>query len=303
MNKLVASRYWILFTCLFSSFSWMKWLSYVGAAIALCGIPIYLIWNSPLGFIIGGILVSSAIFMNLVGLPYQMLSIASSKQVNLLPGIRRDSLIILIFICLFVSISFTIITLASKKSEIIPTFFAMSFLISVVFIAILFVGQKFAGTQGLVYVFLGFLAPFYNILLNINWVILLILGCGMWLVFSRYWLSWRPAKFQPNIFGMPTEQLLAFNKQRWAQISPWLDGALSANPKTLVGSLLLGRADGARAKFVSIFSILLSLSVVAALFIAISGKQRFQEFYTLAGQANLFVLYICVAYGLSVVML
>jgi hypothetical protein len=302
MKNPIASHYRVLFPCLFSWLPWMNWLWALGAATAIMGISIYFIWNNPLGFLLGGVILGVAAFMSLAGLPSQMLSIGSSKQIGILPGIREASLRTFVFISLCASLAIGGMLCIVEHRLMLGTFAALWILVSVVLIAAVFMGQRYAGSQTLILLCCSFLKPLYKSLMNVHWVLLLIACIILWVAFSRHWLRWRPGKFQPNIFGMSHDQLLAFSKQRSAQsrtIIEWRDRFLGGKAETLVGSLLLGRSDGGRSKLVSAASTLFILLFIVGVFIALSGTEKFKIYYEIGGQINICIIYICAGYGLS----
>ena len=303
MKILTAPHYRILFTCLFSWIPWMTWLWMVGMAITIIGIPIYFIWNNPLGFFVGGVLLLVAVFMGLVGLPYQLLSINSSKQLGLLPDVRQASLHLFGLIILCVSIILTVMLCINEKGAIANVFSAVLVLVSMVLIGAVIIGQKYAGAQGMIFLCFGLLEPLYKSLMNTHWALLLVLCVSIWLVFAKNWLQWRPKKFQPNVFGMPHDQLLAFNGReafQWMGVVQWRDKILCNRAETWIGSLLLGRADGIRSKLVSAVATFLILSLLVGGIIILLGIDDFKAFFEIGGQVNIFIIYICIAYGLLI---
>lgn len=296
-SKLAWRHYAALFRCLFSVHSWMSWLLIVGGIIFLVGVPLYMVWTKPIGFIAGGAILSMYIFLNAVSLPYQMLSIASSKQIGLLPNIRRSCFWMFVCACAIISGLIVVLIYLSQHTAIIHSFFPVFILVSVLLILNIVVGQKFPRMQGLVFLCFWILPHVYMLLAEVHLIQLAVACLGIWLAFYRRWLVWMPQKYQPNIFGMSQNQWLEFNKL--GGLAGWqLNKFFSDKSNTLVGSILMGRLDGWKSMFQSATWMLLVLVVMIGFFFAVSDIESFNHFMVSVGQTNIFIMYYSSAYGM-----
>lgn len=301
MNTEIMLRYWILSTWLFRSFPLMKWIYLSGVVFVVLGIPVYGIWATHVGFIIGvGILVF-ATFMNAIALPYQMLSIGSSKQIGVLPGIRNVSFLIFTLTCFCSSFVITLLIFFVQNQITIQSFLVVLFLVSVVLTGSIVIGQKYPGAQGLIFICFGALTRIYSFLMEIHFGLLALSSLVIWVVFFRYWKSWRPVKFYPSIFGSSREQLIAFHQHGDGQPHPLIEKYFSVKAKSLVGSLLQGSADGWGARLSSVIFVFFFLLIAVGAFFTVFDEGDFQRFFELIGQANIYFVYYLMAYALLMI--
>lgn len=297
-SKLTLRHYAVLFRCFLSVHSWANWLLIVGGIIFLVGVPLYMVWTKPIGFIAGGAILSMYVFLNAVSLPYQMLSIASSKQIGLLPNIRRSCFWMFVCACAIISGLIAVLIYLSQHTALIHSFFSIFVLVSTVLILNIVAGQKFPRMQGLLFLCFWALPHVYSKLLaEVHPIQLAIVCLSVWLAFYRHWLAWRPQKYQPNIFGMSQNQWLEFN--RLGGFAGWqLNKFFAGKSNTLVGSVLLGRADGWKSRLAGATGVFVALVTLIGLFSALSDGDGFKHFMVFAGQPNFFIIYCSMAYGM-----
>lgn len=301
MNKSLLHRYRVLFTCMLGALPWMKWLLAVGIVISLIGVPVKLIWDTPAGFIGGGACLFLFLFMNAIALPYQMLSLGSSKQLALLPGIREAAFVLFLLCCICLSVVVATIASRAQPRDFFGAFSTALFSISAVLMVSVIVGQKYPRLQGLVYMFGWGLIQMYKLLADVHPIILLVVNLSFWLAFFRHWMNWRPQKYQPNMFAMSHTQLAEFMRPRNANLFYSFDGFFKLYPSrsdTIVGSILLGRSDGFKSKLMNMVGVLLGLLFLVGLFFLIADLKSFRDFFVFAGQVNIYIMYICFSYGL-----
>lgn len=297
-SKLMWQHYAVLFRCFFLAHVWMIWMLIVGGVIFLAGVPLYMIWANPVGFIAGGAILSMYIFLNAVSFPDQILSIASSKQIGLLPRIRHTCFWMFVFACAIVSGLIAVLIYLSHRTELIHSNFSIFFLVSALLILNVVVGQKFSHMKGLVFLSFWALPHAYKLLTDVPPIQLAIVCLCVWFVFYHQWLAWRPQKFQPNIFGMSQNQLMEFNKIRAG--AGWrLNKNSFDKSNTLVGSILFGRFDGWKSMFLGAVWVFAGLMILISLFFSVSDVERFNRFMAFAGQTHIFIMYYSLAYGMN----
>lgn len=295
-GKLLWHNYAVLFRCLFSVHAWMRWLLIVGGIVFLLCVPLYMVWGNAIGLVVGGAILSMYIFLNSVSLPYQMLSIASSKQVGLLPNIRQACFWMFLFSCTIVSGPIAILIHLSQKSEIINSYLSVFILVSALLMLNMIVGQKFPRLQGLIFLCFWALPHVYKLLVKVNLIQLAIFCFSVWFAFYRHWLAWRPQKYHPNIFGMSQNQWIEFNKL--GGLAAWqLSKLFSDKSNTLAGSLFLGRPDGWKSRLIGAVGVLAGLVILIGLFFAVSDVENFSRFMVFAGHVNIYIIYFSFACG------
>lgn len=301
MNNAIMRRYWVLFTSLFAAFPLMKWIMLSGIAVMVLGIPIYGVWENSVGFGVGGGILFLGVFGCGMVFPSQMLSIASSKQIGGLPGLRDALFFLFLLMCLCVTIGSALLVSIKNHYFAIHEFWVILLLVSAILIGAVVLGQKYPGAQFIIFMSFWVLPRVYNYLMGFHLGILVVSSSAVWFTFYHHWKNWRPEKFHQNIFSMSQTQLIEFNRQRSVKSNPWFykfDKFLSIKPESLIGSLLLGRADGGRSKLVSAITVLLVLLLFVGVFLVISDKQKFQGFFAVGGQTNMYILYFSMVYGL-----
>lgn len=304
MNNAVIRRYWVLFNCLFAAFPLMKWIMLLCIAVMVIGVPIYGIWASRLGFVVGGIVLGFVLIMNTIALPYQLLSMASSKQIGFLPGVRHASFLLFSLMSLCVSIGITLLVSIKNNYVAIHEFWAISLLVSAVLISLVVIGQKYPGAQFIVFMGFWALSRVYNYVVEFHLGILLVSNFVVWLAFYRHWINWRPKIFHPNMYGMSREQLIDYHRNRISQSNyfGWFERFDSIKGGTLVGSLLLGRADGWISEFKSLLGVFVVVLVFVGYFLLSPERPWGNRFFEVCS-INICMIYFLVANGLSIKLL
>lgn len=301
-NSVELRQLWSLYICLLSGVSWIKWMGAISVFLLVLGIPIKLLWDNSLSLVIGALVMALCMFANVVFFPFQILSLASSRQIGILPNIRKLSFIFLFVLNALASITVALLFFLANRGMGLGDFIAVSVLASSMLIGGLVISQKYPRAQGLVFVFLIPMARIFELQKEVSPILQIIFELSIWLAFYRHWMSWMPTKYLPNMFGMSQSQLSDFNKKRSMQKNYRFENFFNFNysgGNSVVGSLLLGRADGVKSKMASMLFLVFILSVFVVIYVIGFNVNRFHDFYTFAGQTNIYIAYVCMAYGIN----
>ncbi|MES2675218.1 MAG: hypothetical protein V4660_13340 [Pseudomonadota bacterium] len=223
--------------------------------------------------------------MNFITLPNQILSLNSSKQTGILPGLRKQSCVIYFLFSLFISVPITLIFSLGSQTRLLQFFLVVFAMVSVFTIGNLFLALRWKWAQGLLGITFVMLPTVFVWLTTINALIFfggLIVG---WSTFFHWWLNWRPVKLYTSIFGFTMNDVLK-NQQEFQFF--WSQGIfkfLKAKPQTLIGTLLFGSADGWQARIKNLISGLILALLFIALYWALLGPSAIDA---LSGQADMF---------------
>lgn len=285
MMRTSMQRFWALTKVLLFPHAWLRWMVILGAMLVLIGLVVYLKWQNPLCAIFGGILIMTNFVMNYITLPNQMLSLNSSKQFGVLPGLRKQSCIIYFIFSLLISICITLIFSLGKNEHWLQFFLVVFVMVSMLTIGNIFLALRWRWAQGFLGMTFVTLPTIFAWLIKIDALIFfggLIVG---WSAFFRWWLDWRPVKLYKSIFGFTMNDVLK-NQQEfqlfWSQgIFKWL----KSKPQTLMGTLLFGGADGWQARIKNLMSGLLLALLFIALYRVLLGSSTIDA---LSSRADVF---------------
>ncbi len=272
MMKTSMQRFWVLIKVLLFPHAWLRGMVKLGAALVLIGLIIHLKWHNPLCAIFGGILIMTNMAMNFIALPNQLLSLNSSKQFGILPGLRQQSGVIYFIFSVLISIAVTLIFSLESSKQGFQFFLAVFLMASAFTIGNLFLALRWNRAQGFLYMIFVMLPNAFAWLVKIDTLIILSGLIMCWSVFFRCWLTWRPAKLHKSIFGMTIDD--ALKNQQEVQ-SFWHQGIfrfVKIRPQTLLGTLLFGSADGWLARMKSAMSGLVLTLLFLALYRALLGS-------------------------------
>lgn len=289
MTQTSMQRFWILTKVLIFPLTWLKWMMALGTALTLIGLPIYLIWQNPICAIFGGMLIMVNITMNCASLPSQMLALNSSKQFGMLPGLRKEAGVIYFMFSLLTSIAITFVIALKNHENWIPLFPAVFVMTSVLFVATLSITSRWKWAQGLMFMTIAILPTVYAWLTKIDARFLasgLILG---WVIFFRWWLYWRPTQLHKNLFGLPISDMEKNQQEIKFFWSQGIFRLAKAKPKTLLGTLLFGSADGWEAQLKNFISGL----VLVLLFLGLFQLLGSSVIDVLIHQADLWLFIAC----------
>lgn len=278
-------RFWVLTKTLLFPHAWLRWMVILGAILVLIGLVIYLKWQSPLCAIFGGGLIMTNFAMNFITLPNQMLSLNSSKQFGMLPGLRKQSWVIYFLFSLLLSFSITLFFSVGNQARSFQFFLAVFVMVSGFSIGNLFLALRWKWAQGFLGMTLVALPTIFAWLIKIDALIFLgglIVG---WIAFYRWWLNWRPVKLYKSIFGFTMTDVL--KNQHEFQLF-WSQGIFSfakTKPQTLIGTLLFGGADGWQARIKNLVSGLVLALLFIMLYKALLGSSIIDA---LSSQADVF---------------
>lgn len=278
-------RFWVLTKVLLFPHAWLRWMVILGAILALIGLVVYLKWQNPLCAIFGGILMMANFAMNFITLPNQMLLLNSSKQLGMLPGLRKQSWVIYFIFSLLISVSITLIFSQGSQARLFQFFFAVFVMVSGFTIGNLFLALRWKWAQGFLGMVFVALPTIFAWLIKIDALIFLggLIVC--WSAFYRWWLKWRPVKLYKSIFGFTMTDVLK-NQQEFQLF--WSQGIFKfakTKPQTLIGTLLFGGADGWQARIKNLISGLVLALLFIALYRALLGSLAIDA---LSGQADVF---------------
>lgn len=217
-----------------------KWVLAVGIVLSLIGGVIQWIWAIPLVLMMG--LATTAMFFILTGfyLPAQLIAVVSSRQLGYLANIRLLSCVVIAFNGVLASL-FIIGILIFKESMFVTLSGFIAIFTTIMLLQLFAVWASQKGWVQFVLWVLWFMAIRIGewFFAQPLWFSLVVLA-ATWLIFLRWWLGWRPARYIKNMAGGSQAELNALQTN---QFNVW-QSYLATKPKTLVGTLLMGVHDG-----------------------------------------------------------
>lgn len=239
MSTLSVNQFWQLTRALCFFIPINKWVLVVGILLSLIGSIVHWIWAMPLVLMAG--LGVAAMFFVLTGfyLPAQLVAVASSRQLDSLANIRLLSCAVVALNGLLASLF--IIGILVFKEPLVVTFSGFIAIFTTMMLLQLF--AVWASQKGWVQ-FVLWVLWFMAIQIG-GWFIAQPLWFSVavlivtWLVFLRWWLYWKPAKYIRNMVGCSQAEL---NAGQMNPLGSWQ--VLATKPKTLVGTVLMGVHDG-----------------------------------------------------------
>jgi hypothetical protein len=151
---------------------------------------------------------------------------------------------------------------------------------------------------------LGVLSSGYKFLMAFHLGVLLVSNIIIWIAFYCHWIGWRPKKFHSNMYDISQSPWVAFRQQKSASTNQWyekLDIFNSARAASLVGSQLLGGADGVKSKLKTAVSVFLVLIAYSGFILVIFDKENFQSFFVVVGQVIFYAMHFFIGKELSMV--
>lgn len=217
-----------------------KWVLAVGIILSLIGSIVHWVWAMPLVLMMG--LGVAAMFFVLTGfyLPAQLVAVASSRQLGSLANIRLLSCAVVLLNAALASLF--IVGVLAFKQPVVVTFSGFIAIFTTIILLQLF--AVWASQKGWVQ-FVLWMLWFMAIQIG-EWFIAQPLWFSFavltvtWLVFLRWWLYWKPAKYIKNMAGCSQAEL---NAGQMNPLGAW-QVYVATKPKTLVGTLLMGGHDG-----------------------------------------------------------
>lgn len=204
---------WALGTTLHWLFNW-KGMAFVGIA----------------GFI-------PIVLASLIVIPPQMIAVASCRPVNLLGNMRATLLVLLIFICSLISLIIYVPLSGGMWWNLNSPFIVIFLMVSLFAALSIWICSHLSGMHGLLMLLNMFFDDFANWLSGFDFWLLSVSVITLWLIFSYWWLHWRPKKYQQNPALMSKQQSKDLLAGRQATL-------FSGHAKSWIGSRLIGMPDG-----------------------------------------------------------
>ncbi|RYD69022.1 MAG: hypothetical protein EOP53_27855, partial [Sphingobacteriales bacterium] len=235
---------WLLVKALYFPMHWVRWLLAISVALLCVGDLILWKFGQPAVLIAGSVLAFIYLFYIAINLPGQMLVLASSKQLFFLEYLRQK-LVALLFICCCICTLFIVLYefFYDNNNNLVNVFFATFFVISVVFIGSIVITKRFPVAQILLFFLIAVFVKIAVWLIHSNLLISLAGVVIIWAAFMRWWLLWKPTRFHRNYINLTQADFSALQGSTTSN-PRWISNFLRIKPQTLVGSLLLGAADG-----------------------------------------------------------
>lgn len=256
-------------------------------------------WHNPVCAILGVSIMSIQLVINFFFFPNQMLTLNSSKQIGFLDGIRLKSLFVLAGYCVFFALIGVVLSIAGGMQKIPHIFLTLFFMVSIFLMVIAWVASRWPQMQTIIYLFTLSLKDSFLWLMSIDLFMIVVLSILVWIVYSYWWFNWRPKKFHKNIYGMKPEDMMRMQAERQYLLLGGLRNVAKAKPRTLIGTFLLGRADGVGAEQIKTACMILFFFVVVfQLFFMLGELNKFLDAVRHSGATYIYIIYVTFAFAL-----
>ncbi|HSC66512.1 MAG TPA: hypothetical protein VLC79_02390 [Cellvibrio sp.] len=184
------------------------------------------------------------IFLLLLLVPNQVMALASSRPVCLL-GDNRRWLLSFMFVLAAVGswVFYWSITFKEEPSEGLSLILVISLIVSLLLQSSVFICSRWPNTQGFIFALSGIWVKVGIGLLAQNPLLLLLGWLVSWIIFSYWWLHWRPKKYQSNALVTVIN-----NSQQAAAARNAGSLFQSGKADSWLGSRFFGAADGWRSR-------------------------------------------------------
>lgn len=288
---------WLMVKALCFPAAWVRWMLVVGVAFLLVGD--FLVWkfDNNIALYIGSSLTFLYTFVVGMFLPSQMVTMATSKQFYWLKHVRQKLAIIMFISCFLVSLFTCIFLMFSEHNlQIINIFLAVFCVLSIVF-AMTVVMAKFFGTgQFLVFIFSSLYMKLGQWLTNSSLLVSLALLVVVWSAFLFWWFTWKPKRFMKSYFGASQADFMDSYAAQNGYFN-YTFNLCNAKPKTLMGSMLLGYADGWLSQVKRALSPFIVFAFILALATLMMGGDTFMK--AMSMNMNFFLIFILVSFAFS----
>jgi hypothetical protein len=291
---------WLMVKALCFPINWIMWMLIVGVALLL--VSDLLLWKtgSSIALVLGSALTFMYFFVLAMFLPSQMVSMASSKQFCWLENLRLKLAAVMFICCFLVSLFIAIFLMFSERDlQFSATFLSLFCVASVIFCTMVVLAKFFGTGQFFIFIFTSLFINLGQWLVQSNMLMSVVLLCLIWAVFFYWWFTWKPQRFMKSYFVVSQDELAAsYNSQLFHQNF----GLCNATPKTLMGSMLLGNADGILSQIKRAISPAIVALIILAVTTVLFGHIHFVD--VLAGNINFFMLFVLIgfAYGFNISM-
>lgn len=232
----------------FQPVAWAKWLLVASLVLAIIAVPLHVVL--PDAFMITASLWLSAIlagayfFIGFAFLPGQVLSIGSSKQLYMLANFRNYALAVFAGVCAFVTLLIvTTVMLNHRDMDWLALLLSVFLLITIFFMVFLMLAKYFNGAQFVVFWIPGLGIKTVQWLMLFNPLMLAAVCALLWVIFVRWWLQWKPARFNVNMLSVSASDIARVQGMQFNCVQGWLNNSISLKPKTIVGTFLFNVPD------------------------------------------------------------
>ena len=248
---LVLQQHWQLARTLMFPLRVTRWIMLGTLLLAMLGGLLFWWIEQPVVLIISVAIASAIVIMINMMVPAQMLSLASSKQLFWIPGLRRKTFLILFGLYnvsgVLVSLLFTF------RFNAVP--FVAGFGVAFIFVAfiavlMLMASVYFQGYQPFIAVLVWGLYFIAEQLLLVNPLISFVLGGLIWSMLYLWWTRWVPQKYFLNHMAISPAKLYETKAQQTGVVQS-LGYWMSSAPRSLCGTILSGVSDGFKARLKS----------------------------------------------------
>lgn len=250
----LVNRYVLLVRALFFPSRWLRWIALVGLCLALpASLAHALSGWLPLAVVagLGDMLMAVSLLVGAIALPSQLVAINSSRQFAFL-AVRRASLLLVFLFCLGLPSGTVGVLLFFDKPTSWSLFLGVFTLASALLLVGIVLAIQIPMGQNFIFFFAWVWAPLAKAIIQISPLWLVLGGGVIWLLFSVWWLRWRPEKYQASVFGLQQKDMLKWQLEQHKTVGikkylAWINmGVLwgSGKPDSVMGSVLSGVSDG-----------------------------------------------------------
>lgn len=263
---LVLQQYWQLARTLMFPLRLTRWLMLGALALAALGGLLLWLIELPVVLMVSAGVVSAIVILISMMVPAQMLSLASSKQLFWIPGLRRKTFIILFGLygltALLVSL---LLSFAPKAFPFVTGLGVALTFVAVIAALMLMASVYFQGFQPFIAVLIWVLYFAAEQLLLVNALISYALGALIWSILYFWWTRWMPQKYFLNHMTISPAKLREAKDQQTGLVQS-LAYWMSSVPRSLCGTILSGSSDGFKALLKYEFGQLVSVLFMILIF-------------------------------------
>lgn len=246
-GSLVLQQYWQLTRTLMFPLRITRWIMLGALVLAVMGGLLLWLIESPVVLMVSAAIASAIVVLINMMVPAQMLSLASSKQLLWIPGLRRKTFIILFSLYGLTALLISLLFSFSYKAFPFVTGLGVALtFVAVIAALMLMASVYFQGFQPFIAVLIWVLYFAAEQLLLVNVLISYALGALIWSILYFWWARWMPQKYFLNHMTISPAKLREAKDQQ-AGLVQSLGYWMSAVPRSLCGSILSGASDGYRA--------------------------------------------------------
>lgn len=245
---LVLQQYWQLMRTLMFPQRVTRWLIMGVLVLAILG-GLLLWWvEQPVVLIISAVLAFTIIILIGIMVPAQMLSLASSKQLFWIPGLRGKTFLILFFSYSLTALLVSLLPVFNPNAASLIVGVAVAFaFVAIIAALMLMASVYFQGVQPFIFILIWGVYFIAEQLLLVSALISFVLGSLIWIILYLWWTRWIPQKYHLNYMTTSPAKLREA-KERQVSIIQSLSYRMSSLPRSLCGTLFGGAPDGFNAR-------------------------------------------------------